>query len=180
MEMDDGDLIEAISKGDPSAFEALLVRHYDLIFRLAFRTLGLRDAAEDLTQEICASLPNRLQGFRRDARFTTWLYRVVSNAAIDQIRRAKSHQKAALGWGDVERDRQAQLAEAKTEREWLHQAMRQLNPDLRQTLALVVGEGLSHGETAEILEVSEGTISWRMSEIKKALQTLHMDEERQT
>jgi len=180
MERDDLDLVTDMLAGDADAFEQLLSRHYDLIFRLAYRLLGAKDAAEDLTQDICASLPTRLTSFRREAKFTTWLYRVVNNAAIDQLRRKKSQTKAADGWGDVERDRQAIAAEQTANRIWLDQAMNSLNDEHRQTLALTLGEGLSHAEAAEVLGVSEGTISWRMSEIKKALKRLHEEEERLT
>ena len=128
--------------------------------------------AEDLTQDICAALPAKLAGFRGEAQFTTWLYRVAVNAAHDRRRRAASHARAASGWGDWELARQSAAAEARDQAAWLGQAMRGLNDALRDTVALVIGAGLSQAEAADVLGVSPGTIAWRMSEVKKRLRAV--------
>ena len=90
MKTSDEDLARAAAKGDADAFASLLARHYDRIFRLAFRLTGRADQAEDLTQDICAVLPAKIAGFRAEAKFTTWLYRVVVNAAEDARRRREA------------------------------------------------------------------------------------------
>jgi RNA polymerase sigma-70 factor (ECF subfamily) len=149
----------------------LISRHYDRVFRLSFRLLGARAEAEDLTQDICAALPAKIRAFRGEARFTSWLYRVVMNAAHDRRRRAASHARAADGWGEVELARRAEAAEAAEALDWLTQAMRALPDDLRDTVALVMDD-VTHAEAATILGVSEGTISWRMSEVKKHLRAM--------
>ena len=87
-ESSDEALARAAAGGDRAAFSALLQRHYDRLFAFCFRLTGARDRAEDLTQDICAALPAKLGGFRGEARFTTWLYRVAVNAAHDARRRA--------------------------------------------------------------------------------------------
>ena len=79
MESSDEDLADAAARGDREAFSALIERHYDRIFRLAFRMTGNREAAEDLTQDICAALPTKVAGFQRRSLFTSWLYRIVVN-----------------------------------------------------------------------------------------------------
>jgi len=83
MTVSDESLALAAAKGDAEAFAALLERRYDDLFRLAFRLTGSRSEAEDLTQDVCAALPAKLAGFRGEARFTTWLWRVAVNAAHD-------------------------------------------------------------------------------------------------
>lgn len=178
METVDNVLIERALSGDASAFSHLVQRHYDLIFRLGYRMLGHKADAEDLAQDICAALPAKLKGFRQDARFTTWLYRVVTNAALDRLRKRKSQNIAAAGWGEVEVSHRATTQENQEASTWLQQAMTQLNPELRQTVAIVLGEDMTHAEAARVLDVSEGTISWRMSEVKKALRAIANDEER--
>ncbi|MBZ0128661.1 MAG: sigma-70 family RNA polymerase sigma factor [Rhodobacteraceae bacterium] len=177
METGDESLVALALQGDGEAFTALVTRHYDLIFRVAFRILGSRDAAMDLAQDICAALPGKLAGFRREARFTTWLYRVVSNAALDHLRRRKAHAKAAEGWAEAESLARDADAERQRELDWLHQAMARLAPDLRQTVALVLGEEMTHAEAARVLDISEGTVSWRMSEVKKALRRMAQAED---
>ena len=87
MTTSDTDLALAAAGGDGAAFAALLTRRYDGLFRLAFRLTGSQHEAEDLTQDICAALPAKLRAYRGDAQFTTWLYRVVVNAAHDRRRR---------------------------------------------------------------------------------------------
>ena len=168
-------LAAAAAGGDAAAFSDLLERHYDRIFRLAFRLTGRAADAEDLTQDICLALPGKLAGFRGDARFTTWLYRVVVNAATDRRRKAIRHERAAEGWGDVEIARKAETSEAQDALDWLTEAMRGLPEDLRDTVALVLDD-MTHAEAAEILGVSEGTISWRMSEAKKRLRAIKESE----
>lgn len=176
MNVSDEDLASAAANGDGAAFSTLLARHYDGLFRLAFRLTGARADAEDLTQDICAALPARLAGYRGDARFTTWLWRVAVNAAHDRRRRAATHARHADGWGDWEVNRRATNAETAQAHEWLTHAMRALNDDLRDTLALVL-DGATHAQAAEVLAVSEGTISWRMSEAKKRLRALKEQED---
>lgn len=157
---------------DRKAFAALLGRHYDRLHALAFRLTGSRTEAEDLTQDICLALPDKLRSYRAEARFSTWLYRVAVNAAHDRRRRAATRGKALDGWGDWERARLDEIDEARAAQDWLATAMRALPPELRDTLALTLGEDLSQAETAEILGLSEGTIAWRMSEVKKRLRAV--------
>ena len=168
METSDRSLALAAASGDADAFSALLSRHYDRMFRLAFRLTGAKADAEDLTHDICAALPAKIVAFRGDAQFTTWLYRVVVNAANDRRRRAATYAKATSGWGEVEVARRAEAEERAKELDWLTAAMAGLPDELRNTVALVLDE-ITHAQAAEILGVSEGTISWRMSEVKKHL-----------
>ncbi len=171
MTVSDEALARAAADGDREAFSSLLARHYDRLFRLSFRLTGVHSEAEDLCQDICAALPAKMRAFRGDAQFTTWLYRVVVNAANDRRRRAATYVKATEGWGDVETARQAEASEAAEALDWLTAAMRALPEDLRDTLALVLDD-VTHKDAGQILGVSEGTISWRMSEAKKRLREM--------
>ncbi|MCV2869378.1 RNA polymerase sigma factor [Defluviimonas sp. WL0002] len=169
MQTPDEALAIAASNGDREAFAALISRHYDRVFALSFRLTGRRAEAEDLTQDICCALPAKLASYRQEARFTTWLYRVTVNAAHDRRRRAATQARAADGWGDWEINRRAGIAEAAEAQDWLTTTMARLSPELRDTVALTLGEELNQKEAAEILGVSEGTVAWRMSEVKKRL-----------
>lgn len=171
MTTSDEALALAAANGDDEAFSALITRHYDRVFRLAFRLTGMRAEAEDLCQDICTALPAKIVAYRGDARFTTWLYRVVVNAANDRHRRRAAYAKAADGWGEIEVARRAEAAEAAEALDWLTAAMRTLSGELRETLALVLDD-VTHAEAGEILGVSEGTISWRISEAKKRLRAM--------
>jgi RNA polymerase sigma-70 factor (ECF subfamily) len=176
METTDEALAVAAANGDRDAFAALLHRHYDRVLGLAFRLTGIRAEAEDLTQDICCALPAKLSSYRREARFTTWLYRVTVNAAHDRRRRRATHARAADGWGSWELARQAENAEAAAQDDWLTATMSRLTPELRDTVALTLGEEMTQGEAAEVLGVSEGTVAWRMSEVKKRLRAIAREE----
>jgi len=165
MTVSDETLAEAAASGDADSFAALIGRHYDRLFAFAFRLTGSRPEAQDLTQDICAALPAKLASYRAEARFSTWLYRVTVNAAHDRRRRLATRTKAADGWGDWEVNRRAAADEARDQLDWLSEAMRALPPDLRDTVALILGEDLTQKDAAQVLGLPEGTVAWRMSEV---------------
>jgi len=169
----DEDLAEAAAAGDGQAFASLLARHYDRLFAFCVRLTGARTEAEDLCQDICLALPSKLGSYQKRAKVTTWLYRVAVNAAHDRRRKRATYAKATTGWGDWENARQAEIADTSEQLDWLTNAMRGLTDDLRDTLALVLDD-MTHAQAAQILDISEGTVSWRISEAKKALR--HMKE----
>lgn len=168
MTCSDQDLVLAANSGDAHAFALLLDRHYDRLFAFCFRLTGAKAEAEDLTQDICAGLPSKLNQFQGRSQFTTWLYRIAVNAAHDRRRRQLSHSRAATGWGNWEVNRTAAAADEAQRHLWLQTAMATLSEDLRDTLACILDD-LTHAQTAEILGISEGTVSWRVSKAKKAL-----------
>lgn len=176
METPDETLATAAAGGDRAAFAALVARHYDRVHALAWRLTGSAADAADLAQDICAALPAKLRGWRGEARFTTWLYRVVVNAASDRRRRMATHARASRGWGDWEIARQDEIATERAALDWLAQAMRCLPDDLRETVALVLGEELTQAQAGEVLGVSEGTVAWRMSEVKRRLRLFAAEE----
>lgn len=169
METDDNALALAAGEGDRAAFAALIDRHYDRIFRFAWRLTGAADQAEDLAQDVSILLARRIRQFRGDAKFTTWLYQVTLNAARDAGRRNATRCKAMDRYAeDLDRS-MAEDRDRATSAEWLQTALATLRDDWRETAALVVGEGLTQAEAGEALGISEGTVAWRMTEVKKAL-----------
>ncbi len=177
MENDSNSLAQRAARGDADAYRVLLERHYDLMFRVAYRTLGNRSDSEDLVQEVCVALPKKLASFRGDSRFESWLYTIVVNAGRDLMRKRGARARAADGWGDVE-IMHRQAAVEKTENlNWLTRAMSRLSPELRETVALVLGEEMTHAAAAKVLGLSEGSVSWRMSEVKKELRLMAKEQE---
>ncbi len=168
--------MRAAAGGDREAFAEFLGLHYDRIFRLCFRLTGRREEAEDLTQDICLALPGKLRSFRGQARVTTWLYRIAVNAAHDRRRRAASQTKAAEGWRDWEVNRRAAAGDAAAGLDWLRRSMSELPGDLRDTVALTIDGEMTHAEAAEVLGISEGTVSWRLSEVRRRLRAIWQEE----
>lgn len=158
-------------------FEDFLQANYDRIFSCAYRMLGSRVEAEDLTQDICMSLPRKLQGYRGDCSLRTWLYRVTTNAAIDRLRKMRAERTSASKWQDTLEVYAANGRERTARVDWLLGAMQKLPDDLRVTAALLVEEGITQAEAALALDISPGTIAWRMSEIKKALKHIAKEDD---
>ncbi|MBT2187872.1 RNA polymerase sigma factor [Sphingobium nicotianae] len=165
----DAELVAAAVSGDRAAFRALLERHYDRVHRLAWQLTGSRADADDVTQDVCCTLVEKIGSFRGEAKFTTWLCGIVYNACRDLRRRKRSFGAfterlavlAGLSRGPDGRD----LYDAM----WLKSAIARLPPAYREALALVVGQELSHAEAAAILGVAESTISWRLHEVRRTL-----------
>lgn len=178
MRMNTGDteLALAAAGGDADAFSLLLERSYDRLFGLCYRLTGSQFEAEDLCQDICAALPAKLSRFEGGSAFSTWLYRVAVNASHDRRRRAMTHAKAATGWGDWEVNRTEANKEQAEAQDWLMRAIGELPDDLRDTVALVMDD-MNHREVGEVLGISEGTVSWRMSEVKKHLKAIMESEQ---
>jgi RNA polymerase sigma factor (sigma-70 family) len=165
----DTDLVSAAVGGDRNAFEALLRRHYDRIHGLAWQLTGSRADADDIAQDVCCVLVEKIAGFRGEAKFTTWLCSIVFNACRDLRRQRRSFVSLA--------ERLAVLAGLAREPDgrdlydaiWLKSAIARLKPAYRETVVLVAGQQLSHSEAAKILGVTESTVSWRMHEIRAQL-----------
>lgn len=165
----DGNLAAAAAAGDRAAFEALLRRHYDRVHGIAWQMTGSRTDADDIAQDVCCTLVEKIGGFRGEAKFTTWLTGITFNACRDFRRRRRS-----LG-GMIDRlTVLAGLASAPDGRDaydaiWLKSAVAQLKPALRDTVVLVAGQQLTHAEAAQILGVAENTVAWRMHEARRLL-----------
>ena len=160
------------ARDDRRAFEALIARHYERIHALAWRFTGGPPDSEDLTHDVCVALGRKIRSFRGEAQFTTWLYRVVLNAARDGMRREKTRANATATFAEVDDLRRGADVERAERANWLRAAIAELKPDLRETAVLVLDEGLNHAEAAEIMDVAESTISWRLMEIRKALRNV--------
>lgn len=171
-ETDDHRLALDAASGNRAAFERLVERHYDRIHALAWRFTGGPPDSEDLAQDVCIALGQRIRSFRGDASFSTWLYRVVLNAARDLYRRTKSRDRATSTFAEVDEMRRADDKARASEGAWLRAAIATLKDDLRETAVLILDEGLTHGQAAAVLDVAESTISWRLMEVRKALKAL--------
>ena len=165
----DAGLVAEAATGNRQAFETLLRTHYDRIHGLAWQVTGSRADADDVAQDVCCVLVQKIGGFRGEAKFSTWLCGIVFNACRDHHRRSRSFQGfahklvvlAGLAQGPDGRDLH--------DRMWIESAISRLKPAYRDTVVLVAGQQLTHAEAAEILGVTESTVSWRMHEVRRML-----------
>ncbi|MGF1446165.1 MAG: RNA polymerase sigma factor [Pikeienuella sp.] len=165
-------LARAAAAGARAAFAALVERHYGRVLRLSWRLLGSEAEAQDLAQDVCIALGGKIRQFRGDAAFTTWLHRIVVNAARDAQRRRARSGRLAERYVETAALERAGSAAREAEHAWLRAALAALGPELRETAILVLDAGMTHAQAGAALGVSGGTVSWRMSEIRKQLAKL--------
>lgn len=184
---DDAQLVQAALAGEKEAFGQLVERYQDRLFNTLVRVLGSHEDARDVTQDALVQAYVRLDSFRGDAKFYTWLYRVAMNLALSHRRRRRPTDSLDAVKENVGAEPEAQSPSAtedliEQERaQLLQQALLQLEGQYRQILVLRELEGCSYEAIAEILELPVGTVRSRLFrarlQLKKQLQTLMPDEE---
>lgn len=164
-------LIQSAQSGDEAAFSELVERFYDQMYRFALKYSGSVTDAEDITQQACLKLARSLHQFRFEAAFTTWLYRLVINCAKDWYRgRPDTTSTETLNFevSDSRGDSMIMLQQTLD-------AVDGMGEGFRESVVMVLGEGFSHREAAEVLGVKESTISWRIHETRKRLAAMEAD-----
>ncbi len=148
-------LIERAAQGDPLAVRTLYERHAPRVFAVVRRIVGDDHRAEDCAQEAWINALRGLSGFRRDARFGTWIHRIAVNQALQMQRKAGTRR-------DRESELHEELSVAPTRRDVLledriAEALDRVPERMRQVLVLHDVEGYTHEEIGELLAVSPGT-----------------------
>jgi RNA polymerase sigma-70 factor, ECF subfamily len=154
----DEELVRRAQKGDRFAFERLVEQHEQRLYTLAARVLGSREDAADAVQEALVRAWLALPKFRGDARFSTWLYRIVVNAAHDMRPKRRELPTDELPEPADPRDR---FAEQELSGE-LQRALDALDESYRVAVVLYDVLGCSYAEIAEMTGVAEGTVKSRI------------------
>ena len=184
-ELDDAALVALVQQGDTAAFRGLVERFQGRIYAHIYGMIRNREEARDLTQETFVKAFRNIAGFRGEASFTTWLYRISSNVTIDHIRKHGRFRVGefddAIGAGETadsrwEADHLRRSPGKDLERQRVYQrvldAMQTLPPDQRQVVLLREIEGFSYREIAEAMDIPEGTVMSRLFYARKRLQAL--------
>ena len=176
--MTERELVRSAQRGDEDAFEELVRSYEKRVYHLALRMCGSADDAYEIAQEAFLGAWKGMRFFRGDSSFSTWIYRLTSNAAIDFLRR----QRRQSGGESVSLDdeetflevadpgptphRQAERTEL---REALARGLMTLSPEHRQVLLLRELQGLSYEEIAACLELDLGTVKSRLARGRERL-----------
>jgi RNA polymerase sigma-70 factor, ECF subfamily len=161
---DEATLLQEARAGDSQAFGEL-IREFDRGFRaLAYRLLGDRELMEDVLQDAYVKAFRALPRFRGDAAARTWLYRIVYNACLDQLKRRRRPERRAPPLTAA-----PDPDELIATRAALEAALAALSPVERAVVLLVDAEGLPYDDAAAILGVPPGTIASRLSRARAAL-----------
>jgi len=164
----DEDLVPLMARGDARAFEAIYERHSGAAYSLAYRMVGARASAEDVTQEAFMNLWRSGAHYdRRRGSVRTWVLGIVHHRAIDALRRATVHDRRRAGDEGIEErfeatERTDVEAARREEAGVVRGALETLPPDQCQVIELAYFGGFTHTEIAEMLDAPVGTIKGRM------------------
>jgi RNA polymerase sigma factor (sigma-70 family) len=172
-------LINRILRGETPAYRELVNRHKDYAFTIAYRILNSREDAEEAAQDAFVRAFNGLQNFNREAKFTTWFYRVVMNAAltiqqkkklvtedIDTLR-TNSHVLRGSDYSDTMKRKEQQY--------YIKEALKQLSPDDVTVITLFYLKEQSLEEIAEIVGIETNTVKVKLHRARKRLADVMQD-----
>ena len=168
-------------RGDLDAFESIVEKYKKKVFNLAFKMLQDREDASDAAQDAFLKVYRSLPRFKGDAKFSTWLYRIVTNVCLDYIRRRKKVVEISLdkqlemsdGKLDFELPDEAINIEEEAEKTEFHQLVLDAVDNLPETHRLVIlmrdFQNMSYSEIAELLSCPEGTVKSRINRARRFL-----------
>lgn len=169
----DETLIARALHGELGAFEELVARYRDVVFRVAARIVG-RDDAADVSQDAFLRAFHRLERFRGTAPFVSWLLQITHNVALDSLARSRRHAAAPLAEQDAPPDRDprrqpAAELERRERQDRLELKLRLLRSDYRSLLVLRDLEELPYGEIAQVLNMPLGSVKGRLHRARAEL-----------
>lgn len=171
-------------KGETDAFEVLVERHQKKMLNIAFRMMGDYDEACDVTQEAFVSAYKSIRKFKAEAKFSTWLYRIVINYSKNRLKQLSSLAKReGVSIDDVQEKRTEEILNQslinnanpgmqmeKRERDaQVQKCITSLDEEYREVLVLRDIQGFSYEEIRDILKIPDGTVKSRLSRARNAL-----------
>jgi RNA polymerase sigma-70 factor, ECF subfamily len=178
---DDQRLIAECLQGNTAAFGVLVRRHQERLYNSVYRLVENAEDAQDVVQEAFLNAYQSLDGFKGDAQFFTWLYRIAVNTAISLKRKRRAMVRMETGCNGEPSleplDRSAEsrpgyaLEQAEQETR-VHQALSRLSPEHRAVLIMKDMEGQKYETMAEVLQVPVGTIRSRLHRARLELREL--------
>ena len=183
----DRELVARCQQGDLDAYEILVGRHRQRVFAYAFSRCRNTEDATDLSQETFVKAWQAIGGFKQDAQFSTWLYRITTNLCIDHARRRERRPEVPFEETiDPDADVDVQTPpsnqplptdelQRKELRQQIDRAVLELSPDHRAVLQLREFEGLDYAEIAKAVGCSLGTVMSRLHYARKHMQKLLKD-----
>jgi RNA polymerase sigma-70 factor, ECF subfamily len=174
----DGELVLGALAGQESNFEELVRRYQRPIAAYIYRMAGDYDIALDLTQEVFIKTHNSLARYRSEFKFSTWIYKIAHNAAIDHLRRCAAREQALVRTVDGERhevnidsrrltpEQESERAERRNE---IETVVHMLPPTYRELIVLRHSQDLSYDEIAEVTGLPLGTVKNRLFRAREAM-----------
>lgn len=173
------ELITRAGEGDMKAFYEIYRIASGFVYGLAYRITGRKQEAEEVTQDVFLKLHGSLRGFKFEASFKTWLYRVAVNTALNHKKK-----QSRIEWRETAREEQeekeagvtlpdaSRTLEAKETEEKLWSLLKELSPDHRACIVLREIEGLDYKAIAQSLGINMNTVRSRLKRAREALMAL--------
>jgi len=177
----DGELVQTAVAGREASFEELVRRYQRPIAAYVYRMVGDYDSALDLTQEVFIKVYNSLARYRSEFKFSTWIYKIAHNAAIDHLRRHAVREQALTCSVDGERREVViesrrltpeQESERKERRTEIESVVQLLQASYRELIVLRHSHDLSYDEIAEVTGLPLGTVKNRLFRAREAMRDL--------
>lgn len=169
---DDDDLLRSARAGEVAAVDEILRRHHSMVHAVCARIVVDSGGAEDATQEAMLAVARGLRRFDGRSSLGTWIYRVATNAALDEVRRVGRRPRPTVVATDGDSRVTPGPEEAIAISDELSRALQTLDPEIRATMALRHVVGLDYAEIARTLGVPIGTVRSRLSRGREALRGL--------
>ncbi|HSQ25413.1 MAG TPA: sigma-70 family RNA polymerase sigma factor [Pyrinomonadaceae bacterium] len=177
----DGELVLTAVSGREAAFEELVRRYQRPIASYVYRMVGDYDAALDLTQDVFIKVYNSLARYRSEFKFSTWIYKIAHNTAIDHLRRHTVRDQIMTSGGDGTRSEIAiesrrltpeQESEKEERRSEIESVVQSLPAAYRELIVLRHSHDLSYDEIAEVTGLPLGTVKNRLFRAREAMRGL--------
>jgi RNA polymerase sigma-70 factor (ECF subfamily) len=169
-------LISRAREGDEHAFRQLVLRHQQQVRATVLGMLGDIPEADDVAQEVFVKLHENLHEFRGDSKLSTYLVRIAINLSLNEQKKRQRQQRRLKALDSEQPPPQIEDINANPERfetrDLLQQALGQLDPEFRAVVVLRLIDGYSVKETAEILNVPQGTVASRLARAQVRLRGL--------
>ena len=174
----DYELVDTAVKGGEASFEELVRRYQRPIAAYVYRMIGDYDAALDLTQDVFIKVYNSLARYRCEYKFSTWIYKIAHNAAIDHMRRYAVREQALANSPDGDRRENSvesnrptpeQESEKEERRSGIESVVRSLPAAYRELIVLRHSHDLSYDEIAEVTGLPLGTVKNRLFRARDAM-----------
>ncbi len=170
----DGEIIGRVCGGETRLFDELVRRYQDQVYGMVERFVGQQADAEDVAQEVFLKAFRGLGGFKGDAKFSTWLYRITFNMCTDWLRKNRKPERRELPMQDEDcvADATVDLGEgmlASEERKEIRKALDGLPEKYRTVVTLLYDERLSYEQIGAILDVPTKTVETRLYRARRML-----------
>lgn len=184
----DEELIRLSKEGNMEAFSRLIERYQDRVYAIAYRFFGNEADAKDVAQDVFIKVFHKIQLFRGDSSFLTWIYHITANTCRDELRKRQKRQMISIDETPLEILHQEIKAKnpflapeevvlkAEAERE-LQSVLNQLPEDQKMIILLREMQGFSYEEIANTMECSLGTVKSRLNRARGALRQLLLSRE---